>query len=88
MSKTRFISYRSDLNNLQTRQKKAKKYQSVRIAPSVNDNTKSLKHRYCLSLGTFHKYVVQFTDPTPTIYWYAKRTKLTSLNMPVLNTIQ
>ena len=29
---------------------------------------KALKHKYCLSLGTCHKYVVQFTDPTPTIY--------------------
>ena len=38
---------------------------------------KTLKHKYCLSLGTCHKYVVQFTDPTPTIFWYAKRAKLT-----------
>ena len=49
---------------------------------------KALKHKYCLSLGTCHKYVVQFTDPTPTIYWYAKRAKLTFLNMPILNTMQ
>ena len=33
-------------------------------------------------LGTYHEYDVQFTDPTPTIYWYAKRVKLTFLNMP------
>ena len=24
-----------------------------------------------------HKYVVQFRNPTPTIFWYAKRAKLT-----------
>ena len=30
---------------------------------------KALKQKFCLSLGTCHKYVVQFTDPTPTIYW-------------------
>ena len=39
-------------------------------------------------LGTYHEYDVQFTDPTPTIYWYAKIVKLTFLNMPVLNSIQ
>ena len=38
---------------------------------------KALKHKYCLILGTCHKYAVQFTDLTPTIYWYAKRAKLT-----------
>ena len=27
-------------------------------------------------LGTCHKYVVQFTAPTPTSYWYAKRVKV------------
>ena len=48
---------------------------------------KALKHKSCLNLGTCHKHM-QFTEPTPTIYWYAKRNKLTSLNMPVLNTIQ
>ena len=48
---------------------------------------KALKHKYCLSLGTCHKYAVQFTDPTHTIYWHAKRAKLAFLNMPVLNTI-
>ena len=48
---------------------------------------KALKHKYCLSLRTCHKYVVQFTDLIPTIYWYAKRAKLTSLDMPILNTI-
>ena len=41
---------------------------------------KTLKHKYCLILGTCHKYAVQFTDLTPTIYWYAKRAKLTFLN--------
>ena len=46
---------------------------------------KVLKHKYCLSLGKCRKYVVQFTDPTPTIYWYAQRAKLTFLNMPVRN---
>ena len=30
-----------------------------------------LKHKFCLSLVTFHKYVVQSTDPTPIIYLYA-----------------
>ena len=42
------------------------------------------------NLGTCHKYVVQFTDPTPTNYWYVKRVKLTFLNTPILklNTIQ
>ena len=39
-------------------------------------------------LGTCHKYVVQFTDLTPTNYWYDKRVKLTFLNMPILNAIQ
>ena len=38
---------------------------------------KTLKHKYCLSLSTCHKYAVQFTDPTPTTFWYAKRAKLT-----------
>ena len=47
---------------------------------------KAFKHKYCLSLGTCHN-VLQFTDPTPTIYWYAKRAKLT-LNMPVYNSIK
>ena len=49
---------------------------------------KALKHKHCSSLDTCHKYVVQFTDPTPAIYWYAQRAKLTFLNMPVLNTVQ
>ena len=49
---------------------------------------KALKHKYCLTLGACQKYVVQFTDPTSTIHWYAKRAKLTFLNMPILNTIQ
>ena len=47
---------------------------------------KALKHKYCLSLGTCHN-VVQFTDPTPKIYWYAKRARLT-LNMTVYNPIK
>ena len=38
---------------------------------------KTLKHKYYLSLGTCHKYVVQFTVPTPTIFLNAKRAKLT-----------
>ena len=49
---------------------------------------KTLKHEYCFSVSTCHKYVAQFTDPTRTIYWYAKRAKLTFLNMSVINTIQ
>ena len=49
---------------------------------------KTLKRKYCLSLGTRHKYVVQFTDPTPTIFWYAERARLTFLNMPALHGIQ
>ena len=48
---------------------------------------KSLKHKSCLSLGTCHKNV-QFTEQTPTIYWYAERNRFTFLNMPALNTIQ
>ena len=36
MSKLRFIIYRSDLKNLQARQKKAKKYQLHGIALSIN----------------------------------------------------
>ena len=36
---------------------------------------KALKHKSCLSLGTCHKHVVQFTEPTLTFYWYAKRNK-------------
>ena len=31
---------------------------------------KALKHKSCLSLGTCHKHAVQFTEPTPTIYWH------------------
>ena len=46
---------------------------------------KAPKNKYCHSLCTCH---VQFTDPTPKIYWYAERGKLTFLNMPVLNTNQ
>ena len=42
---------------------------------------KALKHKYCLSLGTCHKHLVQFTDSIPTIYWYAKRAKLTFFNL-------
>ena len=30
-----------------------------------------LKHKFCLSLGTCDKYVVQFTDPIPITYWHA-----------------
>ena len=47
---------------------------------------KALKHKCCLSSGTCHN-VVQFTHPTTTIFWYAKRAKLT-LNMPVYNPIK
>ena len=49
---------------------------------------KTLKHTNCLRLDTCHKYVVQFTDPSAAIFWYAKRAKLTFLNMQVLHTIQ
>ena len=38
---------------------------------------KAPKHKHCLILGTCYKHVGQFTDLTPTIYWYAKRAKLT-----------
>ena len=48
---------------------------------------KALKHKYCLTLGTYHKYVVHFIEPSPTIYWYAKIIKFTFLDTPVLNTI-
>ena len=37
------------------------------------------------SLGTCQRYVAQFTDLTPTIFWYAKRAKSTFLNMSVLH---
>ena len=47
---------------------------------------KALKHKYCLSLNTCHN-LMQFIDPTPTIYWYAKRAKST-LNMPVYSPIK
>ena len=67
---------------------KAKKYQLVGIALSTNDKIKTLKCKYCLSLGTCHKYVAKFTNPTPTKFWYAKRAKLTFLNMPLLHIIQ
>ena len=43
---------------------------------------KALKHKYYLILGTYPKYVVQFTDPTPTIYWYVKRAKLDFFKYP------
>ena len=66
----------------------AKKQPSDGIARSINDILKTVKHKYCHSSGTCHKYVVQFTDPTPTIFWYVKRAKLTILNMPVLHAIQ
>ena len=49
---------------------------------------KALKHKCCLSLGTCHKSIMQFAEETPTIYSYAKGTKLIFLNMQVLNTIQ
>ena len=51
---------------------------------------KALKHKSCLSLGTCHKHVAQLTEPTSTteFFWYAKRNKLTSLSMPVLNTVE
>ena len=32
---------------------------------------KDLKHKSCLILGTCQKYLVEFTEQTPTIYWYA-----------------
>ena len=43
------------------------KLELVRIALSINDNSKSL-HKYCFNLGIFHKHVVQFTDPAPAMY--------------------
>ena len=47
---------------------------------------KTFKHKYCLNLGSCHKYIAEFTDPTPTIFWYAKRAKLLIFsNMPVLH---
>ena len=48
---------------------------------------KSQKHISCLSVGTCQKHV-QFTERSPTIYWYVKGKKLTFLNMAVLNTIE
>ena len=68
--------------------KKAKKFKLVGLALSYMTILKArIIHKSCLSLGTFHKHM-QFTETTITIYWYAKRNKLSSLNMPVLNTIQ
>ena len=49
---------------------------------------KTLKHKYCFSLDTCHKYVVQFKGPTHIIFWYVTRAKLTFLNIPILHTIQ
>ena len=83
MSKIRFIIYRSDLKNLQTRQKKLKNANQF-----VSVGISKRNHKSYLSLATCHKYVVQFTEPIPIIYLYAIKTKLTFLNMPVLNTVQ
>ena len=49
---------------------------------------KAFQYIYALSLDTCHKYVKQFADPFLTIYWYAKRNKLTLLNMSVLHTLK
>ena len=46
---------------------------------------KTLKHKCWLSLGTCQRYVAQYADPTPTIFWYAKRAKSPFLNMSVLH---
>ena len=81
MFKVRFIVSKSELNNLQIRRKKLKNTNPLELHFPYMTILKALKHRYC------HKYVVQFTDPTPTIYWYDKRAKLTFLNMPILKTI-
>ena len=80
MPKIKFIIYRSDLNNLQTRQKKLKNTNQLEFHFLSMTILKAFKRKYCLSLGTCHKYVMQFTDPTPTVYWYAKRAKLTFYN--------
>ena len=86
----RFIIYRSDLNNLQTRQKRAKKYQLVEIELSINGHTKSFegisKYKYCHRLGTCRNGV-QFKNPISVIYWCAKRRKST-LHMLVYNPIK
>ena len=37
---------------------------------------KSLKYKSCLSLGTCHKYLVEFTESTRKIYWTVRRNKL------------
>ena len=49
---------------------------------------KALKHKYCLNLDICHKYIVQFPEPTPKTFWYAKRDKSTLIKVPILNTIQ
>ena len=60
-----------NVHNLQIRLEKftdqtknTKKYILVGIALSLMTILKALKLKYCLSLGTRHKYVVQFTEPT------------------------
>ena len=77
MSKIRLIIYQSDLTNLQTRQKKLKNTDQLELHFPQITKLKSLKHKSCRNLDTCHKYVVQFTDPTPAIYWSVKRAKLT-----------
>ena len=51
--------------------KKLKNTNSLELPFSYMTILKALKHKSCLNLGTCHKHM-QFTEPTPTIYWYAK----------------
>ena len=88
MLKIRFVIYRPSLNNLQTRKKATKNTNQLELHFSYMTTQKRSNINIASDLGTYHEYDMQFTDPTPTIYWYAKRVKLTFLNMPVLNSIQ
>ena len=74
-SKTQLIQFtdwqsdlKSPLNNLQTRQKKQKKYLRVRNELSIKDNIKALKYKSCLSFRACQKKIIELTDSTHTIY--------------------
>ena len=83
MSKIRFIIYQftDETKYLNITKQLELKFSQITIL-------KALRYKYCRNLGICHKYVVQFKDPAPEIYWYTKRAKLTFLNMPALNPIQ
>ena len=73
----------NQIHNLQIRveqftdlTKKLKNTSQLELHFSYLTTLKSLKHESCLSLDTCHKYVVQVSEPTPTIYWYAKKNQI------------